>query len=104
MIKALELMVEVLVTAGRPAYGEDGKLTEVALEWLEAGFSPDDAGNWLEVSCWSASVARKFLDAGLDPEDVSFVTTTPRKSTLADKASTGDLSVEAAIRIANSRK
>jgi hypothetical protein len=95
--KDLEVMVDVLLSFGRPAYGQDEKLTGVALEWLEARFSPDEAGQWLESSCWEASVARAFADAQLGPEDVATGYSQPG---LAHRVCMGDLSIEDAIQAA----
>ena len=100
----LEQMVAVLVAAGTSSYGDDSKLTNTAREWLAAGFSPEDTQFWLEAGCWDVKVARAFKDADLDSEDVEFETAKPTKSTIAHKVCAGEISLNAAIRIAKSRQ
>lgn len=100
----LELMQDVVESFGLKAYGKESELEATAREWLDAGFSSDEAGGWLEVDCWEPSVARQFVEAGLESEDLMIETYLPTRSMLADKASTGVINVEAAIRIAKSQR
>jgi hypothetical protein len=100
----LEDMVEVLTCAGPFAYGSDQKLCDCAREWLDAGFAPEMADQWLAVRCFEPTVARQFEDEGLEPEDVDFTTPKPYVDTIAYKACDGVMSVDAAVRVARSRR
>ena len=99
----LNQMIDVVGSYGVTAFGSEDRLEATAQEWLDAGFSPDEATLWLDVDCWEPSVALKFIEAALEPGDLEIETYQPTRSMLADKASTGVITVEAAIRIARSR-
>lgn len=65
----LEEMINVLVALGPFAYGHHGTLTSTAQEWLEAGFSPAEAHEWLDTGkCFEAQTAKQLAKAGLDPD------------------------------------
>jgi hypothetical protein len=65
----LEEMINVLVALGPFAYGHEGDLTSTAREWLDHGFSPDAAHEWIDTGkCFDAGMARQLARAGLDPD------------------------------------
>jgi hypothetical protein len=39
-----------------------------AMEWLEEGFTPDQAAEWLYAGCWDPSTASTLRDSGITAE------------------------------------
>ncbi|HEX7175284.1 MAG TPA: hypothetical protein VF240_08375 [Pyrinomonadaceae bacterium] len=76
----------------------------VAREWAAAGFdSAEDVEDWLGARCFSAAGAKALDDAGLTPEQAAIRTregATDYEDTIGFKVSNGDLSTDAARRIA----
>lgn len=104
MVDPLEAMVDVLVAAGPFAYGTDQKLTQTAQEWLDMGFGPDEANDWLSVRCFHASVARDFANEDLEPDDLDITTPKPYPDTLPYKVCNNDVKFEVAVKVAKSRQ
>ena len=55
-------------------YGErfSGNCVEdQAQDWLDHGFTADDAGQWCEIGCWDAPTAAEFRDSGKTPEQIA---------------------------------
>jgi len=64
-----EEMVNVMVSAGPFAYGKDTAITATADEWLEAGFTPQDAHDWLHIAkCFDVRAAVQLREAGIDSD------------------------------------
>ncbi len=102
---ALENMVSALMAQGPFSYGSEDKLLDTAIEWLDAGFGPEEASIWLDAHCFHPDVARKFEAAGLEPDDVDYnVPKGNDKETLAFRVCSGDIMITAAIRMAQRGK
>ena len=64
-----EDMVNVLIAAGPFAYGKEDSILATADEWLEAGFSPQQAHDWINIAkCFDAGAAARLKAAGLDED------------------------------------
>ena len=101
----LEAICEILLTAGPWTYGKDHDLLTVASEWLDAGFKPQEAHDWLITGrCFLPKSAQKLHKAGIDPDLAGLnplsLKTPPQASqnaTLGYLFANGDLSLQAAL-------
>lgn len=77
-----------------------------AREWAAAGFDdPAEVAEWLAARCFAPRGARALDDAGVTPEQAAALTregSAGYEETVGFKVARGDLSVEAARRIATS--
>ena len=64
----VELMAERLFGAGEFYHG--GRVEEVAVEWIDAGFDSDTAKAWMIAKVWQAWVARDLVALGRTPGDL----------------------------------
>jgi len=64
----VELMAERLLGAGEFYHG--GRVEEVAVEWLDAGFDADTAKDWMIAKVWQAWVARDLVAMGRIPNEL----------------------------------
>lgn len=67
----MEGMVEVLSYRGAFFHGD--RVREVAQEWLDAGFFPCKAGEWMDAGVWDSGVARTLKQMGESPKDLGKV-------------------------------
>ena len=78
--------------------------SSVAREWAAAGFdSAEDVEDWLRARCFRAAGAKALDDAGLTPEQAAIRTregAADYEDTIGFKVSNGELSTDAARRIA----
>ena len=64
-------MAEMLERHGHAFAGPNS--LETAQDWLNNGFSVEEADEWCEIGCWDADVADRFRGAGLSPAEVEAV-------------------------------
>lgn len=64
----MEGMVEVLENRGEFFHG--GREREVAQEWLDDHFFPDQAADWMDAGVWRSSVARTIETGGQSASDL----------------------------------
>ena len=62
-------MIDTIQSLGEFAHG--GRVEQIAREWSDNDFGPDDAREWIESGVFDAASARDLEDAGLTPEDVA---------------------------------
>mgnify|MGYP001271605095 FL=1 len=63
-------MENVIRSYGDFAYGSSG-IKETVYEWMDCGFSAEQADAWLAAGCFNAIVARRLADAGMTPDQVA---------------------------------
>ena len=63
-------MIKVMRAFGDFAIGGENP-ADVAQEWEEAGFSPSEAADWLNVGCFNTDDAARLCAIGLTPEEVA---------------------------------
>ena len=99
----IEEIARALERCGEPATRGEPPAS-VAREWAAAGFDgAEDVEDWLRARCFKASGAKALDDAGLTPEQAAIRTregAADYEDTIGFKVSNGDLSTDAARRIA----
>lgn len=100
---AIEEIARALARCGEAATRGQSPAA-VAREWAAAGFdSAEDVEDWLGARCFTAAGAKALDDAGLTPEQAAIRTregASDYEDTVGFKVSSGDLSTDAARRIA----
>jgi hypothetical protein len=95
----------VLERHGSAALG-DAQATDVAREWIEAGFDDaEEVDDWLRARCFRADGAHALETAGITPEQAAIRTeagTANYDDTIGYKLTHGDLSFDEARRIITS--
>lgn len=66
---ALNAMAEVIGSHGSRFSGNS--VADEAQEWIDNGFSPEDADRWCDVGVWDAETAAYWRDANLTPREAS---------------------------------
>jgi len=64
----LNEMVAVLDSHGPRFAGNH--VEDMAQEWLDYDFTPEQADEWCSIGVWNAATAAEFRDAGLSPDQV----------------------------------
>jgi hypothetical protein len=90
---ASEEMIQVLRNHGAFAYGVED-LENIAREWEDYDFSPNQADAWLEVGCFRAQSAYELAGAGYSPTQVSIISEGGYRETVAYKFANSDLDLE----------
>lgn len=98
----LEKMIEVIRSHGTFAYGNE-QPEDVAKQWLEWGFSPKQAEEWLQARCFYPIAAWHLDNADIHPEQASKITEEGLggyRDTIGYKVANNDLEIERAVELA----
>lgn len=105
-LEIVRRIAEVLARHGDAALVDGATASDVAQEWIAAGFDdPEEVDDWLRARCFSAPGAETLERAGFTPEQAAIRTragTSSYEDTIGYKLTHGDLSFEEARRIITS--
>jgi hypothetical protein len=72
-IGEMDDMEVVIRSHGDFAYGSE-KVEDIAQEWRDYNFTPEEADEWLKAGCFRASDARALADIDITPKKASLDT------------------------------
>ena len=94
--EAIALMRQAVESAGEVIHGDQPH--EIAEQWIDAGFTSDEAKAWWDAGAFDAASAAELRDAGIAPEDVGMISDREMPAenvTIAYWHSNGDMDLDA---------